>query len=188
MIMKTEKQKMLACEWFNAFDEELANERLYAKKILQELNDSSVNDGNIRRQKIQSLMPNCGPNIWIQSPFYCDYGYNIELGDNVFFNFNCTVLDIAKVKIGDRVLIGPNTQIYTVMHPINHIERSFGLECGKPIVIGDDVWIGGGVIIFPGVKIGDRTVIGAGSVVTKDMPSDVVAAGNPCRVIRENKH
>ncbi len=188
MIMKTEKQKMLAYEWFNAFDEELANERLYAKKILQELNDSSVNDDNIRRQKIQSLMPNCGSNIWIQSPFYCDYGYNIELGDNVFFNFNCTVLDIAKVKIGDRVLIGPNTQIYTVMHPINHIERSFGLECGKPIVIGDDVWIGGGVIICPGVKIGDRTVIGAGSVVTKDMPSDVVAAGNPCRVIRENKH
>jgi len=106
----------------------------------------------------------------------------------VFFNFNCTVLDIAKVKIGNRVLIGPNTQLYTVMHPINPIERSTGLEYGKPIVIGDDVWIGGGVIICPGVKIGDRTVIGAGSVVTKDMPSDVVAAGNPCRVIRENKY
>jgi maltose O-acetyltransferase len=157
------------------------------KEILQELNDLSVEDEDSRLQMIQSLIPKSGPNIYIQTPFYCDYGYNIELGDNVFFNFNCTVLDIAKVKIGDRVLIGPNTQIYTVMHPINHIERSSGLEYGKPIVIGDDVWIGGGVIICPGVKNGDRTVIGAGSVVTKDMPSDVVAAGNPCRVIRENK-
>ncbi len=186
--MKTEKQKMLACELFNAYDDELSKERLHVKHLLQKLNDSSVDDENFRLQIIQKLIPNCKSKISIQPPFYCDYGYNLEIGDQVFFNFNCTVLDIAKVKIGNRVLIGPNTQIYTVMHPINHTERSTGLEYGKPIVIGDDVWLGGGVIICPGVKIGDRTVIDAGSVVTKDIPSDVVAAGNPCRVIRENKY
>ncbi len=185
--MKTEKQKMLACDWFNAFDEELASDRLYTKGILKKLNDSGDHEDELRGHLIKELISKCGSNTYIQPPFYCDYGYNIELGDKMFFNFNCTVLDIAKVKIGNRVLIGPNTQIYTVMHPINHIERSSGLECGKPIFIGDDVWIGGGVIICPGVKIGDRTVIGAGSVVTKEMPSDVVAAGNPCRIIKQFK-
>lgn len=130
-------------------------------------------------------MPKAGAELWVQPPFYCDYGTNIIAGDNVFFNFNCVVLDVNQVKIGSRTLFGPNVQIYTATHPINYKERATGLEFAKPITIGEDVWIGGSVIICPGVTIGHRTVIGAGSVVTKDIPSDVFAAGNPCKVIRE---
>ena len=121
---------------------------------------------------------------WIQPPFFCDYGTNISLGAKVFFNFNCVVLDVMQVKIGSNVLFGPSVQIYTATHPINAVERRKWLEFAKPIIIGSDVWVGGGAIICPGVTIGDRTVIGAGSVVTRNISSDVFAAGNPCRVIR----
>ena len=121
---------------------------------------------------------------WIQPPFYCDYGTNISLGAKVCFNFNCVVLDVMPVTIGDNVLFGPAVQLYTATHPINAAERRTGLELAKPITIGSDVWIGGGTIICPGVTIGDRSVIGAGSVVTRSIPADVTAAGNPCRVIR----
>ena len=123
--------------------------------------------------------------MYKRQPFYCDYGTNIELGEDVYFNFNCVVLDVMKVIIGSRTLIGPNVQIYTATHPMNYKERSSGLEFAKAISIGEDVWIGGGVIICPGITIGDRTIIGAGSVVTKDIPSDMFAAGNPCKVIRK---
>ncbi len=122
--------------------------------------------------------------FWLQPPFYCDYGYNIKVGDKVFFNFNCVVLDVAEVIIGSRTLFGPNVQIYTATHPMNYKERASGLEFAKPIAIGEDVWIGGSAVICPGVSIGDRSVIGAGSVVTKDIPVDVFAAGNPSKVIR----
>jgi maltose O-acetyltransferase len=122
--------------------------------------------------------------VWIEPPFYCDYGSNITLGDKVYFNFNCIILDIAPVVIGSGVMFGPAVQIYTATHPLNAAERNSGLEFGLPISIGDDVWVGGGAIICPGVKIGARSVIGAGSVVTKDIPEDVLAVGNPCRVIR----
>nr|WP_304944991.1 sugar O-acetyltransferase [Verrucomicrobium sp. BvORR034] len=121
---------------------------------------------------------------WIQPPFYCDYGYNIVLGSKVFFNFNCVVLDVMPVTIGSNVLFGPAVQIYTATHPLSAMERRTWREAAKPVTIGSDVWVGGGAIICPGVTIGDRTVIGAGSVVTRSIPSDVVAAGNPCRVIR----
>jgi maltose O-acetyltransferase len=130
------------------------------------------------------LFPDSGKDLWLQPPFYCDYGYNIKLGDQVFFNFSCVLLDVAPIKIGDRTKIGPNVQIYTATHPINYKERASGLEYGKAISIGEDVWLGGSVVICPGVSIGERTIIGAGSVVTKDIPSDVFAAGNPCKVIR----
>jgi maltose O-acetyltransferase len=119
------------------------------------------------------------------TPFYCDYGTNMKVGEKAFFNFNRVVLDVAQVTIGDRTLFGPNVQIYTATHPMNFRERASGLEFAKPITIGKDVWIGGSVVICPGVSIGDRTVIGAGSVVTKDIPSDIFAAGNPCKVIRD---
>lgn len=185
--MKTEKEKMLAGELYNALDPQLAAERKQARILFKKLNDCSEDQKKERKKLLKELIPNSGSRLWIEPPFYCDYGLNITLGDNVFFNFNCVVLDVAKVTIGSRTLMAPNVQLYTATHPMGHIERAEGLESGKPITIGEDVWIGGGTIVCPGVTIGDRTVIGAGSVVTKDIPSDVVAAGNPCKVIRSLK-
>lgn len=183
--MKTEKEKMLSGELYNALDAALSKERLRTRLLLKELNDSGENEEEKRKRILKELLPNVGVHLWVQPPFYCDYGSNITIGDNVFFNFNCIVLDVMQVKIGSRTLVGPNVQIYTATHPMNFKERALGLEFAKPITIGEDSWIGGGVIICPGVTIGDRTVIGAGSVVTKDIPSDVLAAGNPCKVIRD---
>jgi len=183
--MKSEKQKMLSGELYNAQDEELTKERVRARLLLEKLNDSAEDQVEERKQILNELIPAAGKNVQIQPPFYCDYGYNIEIGDEVFFNFNCVVLDVAPVKIGSRVLFGPNVQIYTATHPLNQRERAAGLETGLPITIGDDVWIGGSATINPGVEIGDRTVIGAGSVVTRNIPADVFAAGNPCKIIRQ---
>lgn len=183
--MKTEKQKMLSGEMYDPLDKQLSEERLQARSFIKELNETGEELVEKRAHLIKSLLPNAAESIWIQSPFYCDYGSNIVLGDKVFFNFNCVVLDVMKVEIGSRTLIGPNVQIYTATHPLNFRERASGMEYAKPVTIGQDVWIGGSSVICPGVSIGDRTVIGAGSVVTKDLPSNVFAAGNPCRVIRE---
>jgi maltose O-acetyltransferase len=182
--MKTEKEKMLAGELYNALDPQLSEERLNARLLLKMLNDSREDETAERHQIIRQLLPNTGEELWLQPPFYCDYGYNIYLGDKVFFNFNCVLLDVAPITIGSRTLFGPNVQVYTATHPMNYKERATGLEYAKPIIIGEDVWIGGSAVICPGVRIGDRSVIGAGSVVTKDIPADVFAAGNPCRVIR----
>ncbi|OON67695.1 sugar O-acetyltransferase [Hymenobacter sp. CRA2] len=182
--MKTEKEKMLSGELYNALDPQLTAERLQARLLLKALNDSPEDQPEERQRVLQQLLPHAGPNLWLQPPFYCDYGTNIHLGEQVFFNFNCVVLDVAPVSIGHRTLLGPNVQVYTATHPLDHQVRATGLEAGKPIVIGDDVWIGGSVVICPGVSIGSRSVIGAGSVVTRDIPADVFAAGNPCRVIR----
>ena len=186
--MKTEKEKMLSGDLYNALDPELSAERLKARLLIKKLNDSSEDEEKNRERIIKELIPNSGDNLWLQPPFYCDYGTNINVGNGVFFNFNCVVLDVAHVKIGHRTKMGPNVQLYTATHPINYKERATGLESGKDITIGEDVWIGGGAIILPGVTIGDRTVIGSGSVVTKDIPPDVFAAGNPCKVIRELEH
>ncbi len=175
---------MLAGELYNALDPRLSEERVKARMLLQQLNNSRE-DQLIEREKIlKELIPSSGADLWIQPPFYCDYGTNIRLGDKVFFNFNCVVLDVAQVTVGSRTLFGPNVQVYTATHPLDHAERATGLEYAKPITIGRDVWVGGSVVICPGVSIGDRSVIGAGSVVTKDIPADVIAAGNPCRVLR----
>ena len=182
--MKSEKEKMLAGELYNPFDKELSIERRSARLLFKELNDSSDAEGKKRKQILKQLIPNSSGRVWIEPPFYCDYGSNISIGERVFFNFNCVVLDVAPITIGSRTMFGPNVQIYTATHPINHIERASGLESGKSIHIGEDVWVGGSAVICPGVSIGDRSVIGAGSVVTKDIPSDVFAAGNPCKVIR----
>ncbi len=176
---------MLSGELYNALDPELSNERVQTRLLLKKLNDSREDQVELRSEILRELMPNAGKDLWLQPPFYCDYGTNIKTGEKVFFNFNCVVLDVTHVTIGSRTLFGPNVQIYTATHPLDHNERATGLEYAKAIKIGDDVWIGGSVVICPGVSIGDRTVIGAGSVVTKDIPSDVFAAGNPCKVIRD---
>lgn len=176
---------MLAGELYDPMDQQLVGERRQARLLLKELNDSREEERKKRNRVLKQLIPQASANLWIQTPFYCDYGHNIITGENVFFNFNCVVLDVTEVHIGSRTFLGPSVQIYTAMHPLNHQERSSGLESAKPVHIGEDVWIGGAAIICPGVSIGNRSVIGAGSVVTKDIPDDVFAAGNPCKVIRK---
>lgn len=182
--VKSEKEKMLAGELYDPLDPQLSEERTKARFLIKALNESREDEPEERARILKELMPNAGTGLWLQPPFYCDYGYNMILGEKVFFNFNCVVLDVAPVTVGNRTLFGPNVQIYTATHPMDHKARASGFEAAKPINIGEDVWIGGGAIICPGVAIGGRTVIGAGSVVTKDIPASVFAAGNPCRVIR----
>jgi maltose O-acetyltransferase len=182
--MRSEKEKMLAGELYDPLDAQLTEDRLKTRLLLKELNDSREDQTEERSRILKELIPEAGEGLWLQPPFYCDYGYNITVGDKVFFNFNCVVLDVAPVVIGSRTLFGPNVQVYTATHPMDHRERASGLEYAKLIIIGEDCWIGGSAVICPGVRIGDRSVIGAGSVVTRDIPADVFAAGNPCRVIR----
>ena len=181
--MPTEREKMLAGEPYDPLAPELVAARMRARDLCQELNATRERDPDGRREILRQLFARGGDTVWMQPPFYCDYGTNIELGERVFFNFNCVVLDVCRVRVGDFTLFGPAVQIYTPLHPWN-AERRRREEFGKPIDIGSDVWVGGGAIILPGVRIGSRAVIGAGSVVTRDVPEDVFAAGNPCRVIR----
>lgn len=181
--MKTEKEKMLAGEAYDPLDPQLSRERDCCRDVCQRLN-ATREDQKEERQRLLAELFGDETDAWVQPPFFCDYGTNIVLGRKVFFNFNCVVLDVALVTIGSNVLFGPSVQIYTANHPIGAADRRKWLESGKPITIGSDVWVGGGAIICPGVIIGDRSVIGAGSVVTRDIPSDVLAAGNPARVIR----
>lgn len=183
--MRTEKEKMLAGELYDALDPQLSKERLKTRLLIKELNDSGEDQEEERQRILRQLIPNAGDRLWIQPPFFCDYGTNIHIGERVFFNFNCVILDVASVTIGSRTLFGPNVQIYTATHPMDYALRASGLEYAKPVTIGKDVWVGGSAVICPGVTIGDRSVIGAGSVVTADIPSDVFAAGNPCKVIRK---
>jgi maltose O-acetyltransferase len=183
--MRTEKEKMLAGDLYDPLDAQLSQERRRARLLTEKLNQTRDDEEAERARLLRELIPSSGKDLWIQTPFYCDYGTNITIGDKVFFNFNCVVLDVARVRIGSRVLFGPNVQVYAATHPLSPAERSTGLELGKEIEIGDDVWIGGSAVICPGVRIGARSVIGAGSVVTKDIPEGVFAAGNPCRVVRE---
>jgi maltose O-acetyltransferase len=182
--MKSEKEKMLAGELYQASDPELVQERLQARELMRLLNSSAPAEPENRVSLLRKLVGKAGKNPWIEVPFYCDYGYNIQMGEDCFFNFNCVVLDVCEVKLGDRVLIGPAVQIYTATHPLDAQERGAFWEFGKPIVIGSDVWIGGGAVICPGVILGDRVVVAAGAVVTKSFPSDVVIGGNPAKIIR----
>ena len=180
----TEREKMLAGELYDPLDPELVEARARARDLCQDLNATRESEHAKRRQILAELFGVGGDTAWMQPPFFCDYGSNIELGERVFFNFNCVVLDVCTVRIGRFTLFGPAVQIYTAMHPLDPVLRRTQ-EYGKPVEIGSDVWVGGAAIILPGVRIGDRTVIGAGSVVTRDVPPDVFAAGNPCRVIRD---
>jgi maltose O-acetyltransferase len=179
----TEKTKMLAGELYHALDPELTRDRERCRDVCRRLNESREDQPEERRRILGELF-GAAVDAWIQPPFFCDYGYNITLGKKVFFNFHCVVLDVMKVEIGDHTLFGPAVQIYTATHPLDAAVRRRGLEFAKPVAIGSDVWIGGAAVICPGVTIGNRAVIGAGSVVTRSIPSDVFAAGNPCRVIR----
>ena len=182
--MATERQKMLAGEMYDPFDPELVAGREQARDLCRSLNATREGQQHERRAILRALFGKGGETVWMQPPFFCDYGSNIELGERVFFNFNCIVLDVCRVRIGDFSLFGPAVQIYTATHPLNAEQRRRE-EFGKPIDIGSDVWVGGGAIILPGVRIGSRTVIGAGSVVTRDVPDGAFAAGNPCRLIRQ---
>jgi maltose O-acetyltransferase len=177
-------RKMVAGELYDPMNAELVAARIRARGLCQALNATSEAEQEERRAILRELFRVGGDTVWMQPPFFCDYGSNIELGERVFFNFNCVVLDVCPVRIGSYALFGPAVQIYTPMHPFNAQQRR-GKEFGKPVEIGSDVWVGGGAIILPGVSIGSRAVIGAGSVVTRDVPPDVFAAGNPCRVVRE---
>jgi len=183
--MKSEKEKMLAGELYNGNDPHLKTERSQARLLLKKFNDSSDDQRLLRKDILKELIGGFSKGLYIEPPFYCDYGSNISVGENVYFNFNCVVLDVNRVTIGSRTLFGPNVQIYTATHPWEYKVRAEQLELGLPITIGEDVWVGGGAIICAGVTIGDRAVIGAGSIVTRDIPSDCFAAGNPCKVIRK---
>ena len=182
--MASEREKMLAGALYDPHDAELAAGRIRARDLCQALNATRETETEGRRRILRELFGRGGDTVWMQPPFWCDYGSNIELGERVFFNFNCVVLDVCRVTIGDYTLFGPAVQIYTPMHPMNAQLRRRE-EYGKPIEIGSDVWVGGGALILPGVRIGSWAVIGAGSVVTRDVPEGVFAAGNPCRVIRQ---
>lgn len=182
--MRSEREKMLAGELYDPLDLELVHARSRARDLCQGLNATRDAQQEERRCILRELFGAGGADVWMQPPFFCDYGANILLGNKCFFNFNCIVLDVCQVRIGDYTLFGPAVQIYTATHPLN-AELRRKQEFGKPVVIGSDVWVGGGAIICPGVTIGSRCVIGAGSVVTRDIPEGVFAAGNPCRDIRQ---
>lgn len=181
----TEKEKMLMGELYNSLDAELFDLRQYAKEVVYKFNSLKPDKVEKRMALLQSFLGSCGKNGYIEPPFRCDYGCNIEIGENFYANYNCVILDCAKVKIGNNVMFGPNVSLYTAGHPLDRETRKSGLEYAHPITIGNDVWIGGNVVILPGVNIGDGAVIGAGSVVTKDISPEVLAVGNPCKVIRE---
>lgn len=180
----TEREKMLSGElYLDDKDGELFQERIRTKELLYEINALRPEEDEKRIALLRKLLAKTGENFYIETPFRCGYGSNIEIGEGFFANFNCTFLDCAKITIGRNVLLGPNVSLFTAAHPVDPEIRRSGLEFAKPIVIGDGVWIGGGSIVNPGVSIGANSVIGAGSVVTKDIPEGVVAVGVPCRVI-----
>ena len=181
--MSSQRERMLAGQLYDPRDAELVAARERARDLCQALNATREADVDARTRVLRDLFGHLGKGAAVQPPFYCDYGRHITVGAGVFFNFNCVVLDVCRVTIGDHSMFGPAVQIYTATHPFDAALRRRE-EYGKPVVIGDDVWVGGGAIICPGVTIGARAVIGAGSVVTRDVPEDVVAAGNPCRVLR----
>jgi maltose O-acetyltransferase len=181
----TEKEKMLGGKAYQAGDAVLSKERLKAREITFEFNNLAPKFIKQRKALIKRLFGKTEKMFYIEPPFRCDYGYNIEIGDNFYANFNLVILDCAKVSIGNSVFIAPNVSIYTAGHPIHSHLRDQEFEWAQEITIGDSVWIGGNVVINPGVKIGSNVVIGSGSIVTRDIPDHVFAAGNPCRVIRQ---
>lgn len=179
----TQKERMLSGAWFESCDPQLSEERQNAERLLLRLNASALKSEPYWTA-FRDLFPHVAEGTLIRPPFFCDYGYNLYMGEGGFVNYNCVMLDGAPIRIGKHVLIGPAVQIYTFIHPMDYRQRREPVEACRPVTIGDDCWIGGGAVICPGVTIGDRTVIGAGSVVTKDVPSDVVVAGNPTRILR----
>lgn len=180
--MGSQKENMLAGKLYRV-DQELSNLMSDNKKKIAQFNQATSDDEQNRL--IQTIIPNSEDSIHIEAPFHCDYGDHIHLGNNFYANYDCIMLDVNHIYIGNNVLLGPRISLYTAGHPLSSAVRNSGLEFGKSITIGDNVWVGGNTIINPGVRIGCNTVIGSGSVVTKDIPDNVIAAGNPCRVIRK---
>lgn len=180
-----QKERMLAGLPYKAWLDGLSEENMENKLKIYEYNLLRPDERNRINELIKDILGKTGDKIIIEQPFHCDYGKNIEVGNNFFANYNCTILDVGKVIIGENVMFAPNVSIYTAGHPIHPKSRNSGYEYGIAITIGDNVWIGGSVVINPGVHIGNNVVIGSGSVVTKDIPDNVIAVGNPCRVIRE---
>lgn len=180
-----EKEKMIAGELYNAGDIELKRSRLKAQGITRLYNQTGTEEVEERLALLDQLGIKRKSHVHLEPNFRCDYGFNISLGEGFYANYDCIMLDICPIMIGDQVLFGPRVSLYTASHPLDAIVRAGGLECGKPIIIGNRVWLGGNTVVNPGVTIGDNVVIGSGSVVTKDIPSDCVAGGNPCRVIRK---
>jgi maltose O-acetyltransferase len=184
--MPTEKEKMLAGELYVAADPELVAERVRARRLALRLNALDPADDAGYRAILAELCPNADPTVYFQPPFFCDYGYNIYAGPGVFMNFNCVVLDVCPVHIGAGTMFGPAVQVLTATHPTDAAERARGPEYAKPIRIGRDCWIGGAAIIQPGVTIGNRCIVGAGAVVTRDVPDDTIVVGNPARPLVKN--
>jgi maltose O-acetyltransferase len=183
MSPKTEKEKMLAGEKYNCLDPELDHLRQVLKRKLRSFNDSYHEDN--QRTLLEDILGSIGKNVTIWTPFNCIYGENIYIGNNVFINLNCMIIDNNRVEINDHVMFGPGVQIYTAAHELEAESRNQGWEVAKPITVGKSVWIGGSAILLPGVTIGDNSVVAAGAVVTRDVPTNVVVAGNPARIIRE---
>lgn len=183
--MLTEKEKMLNGDLYNPEDTELVKECMNARRLTRLFNSTKETEDTRRNELLQELFGSAGENIEIEPDFRCDYGYNIHVGENFYANFNCIILDVCKVQIGDNCMMAPGVHIYTATHPLNPYERIAGTEYGKPVTIGDNVWIGGRAVINPGVTIGNNVVIASGAVVTKDVPDNIVVGGNPARMIRE---
>ena len=182
----SEKEKMLAGEIYDAnYDKELIEDRYKAKNLCHEFNNLKPSDIEAREKIIKKLFGKTGQQILIEQNFWCDYGYNIFLGNNFFANFDCVMLDVCPIRIGDNCMLAPGVHIYTATHPIDPVARNSGAELGKPVTIGNNVWIGGRAVINPGVTIGDNVVVASGAVVTKDVPDNVVVGGNPARIIKK---
>ena len=184
VMEKTEKEKMLAGDLYHAADTELLTERRHAQQILVRYNAAPDDGQMLRTDLLRDFLGAVGEGTVVLPTFTCDYGYNISLGRNVFINYHCIFLDCAPIAIGDDVQIGPAVQLYTAQHPLDAKVRRSGLESASPIRIGKDVWIGGGVVVLPGVTIGDRSIVGAGSVVVHHVPPDSLVVGNPARIVR----
>lgn len=182
--MKTEKQKMINGEYYLASDQELTQDRIDARRLTREYNQTLETETEERTDILKNLFGSIGTNTYVEPTFRCDYGYNIETGDNFYANFDCIMLDICPIRFGDNCLLAPGVHIYTAAHPLDPVERNSGIEFGKPVTIGNNVWIGGRAVINPGVTIGDNVVIGAGAIVTRDIPDNVVVAGNPAKIIK----
>lgn len=179
-----QRERMLKELPYKAWEDGLSEERIASRRKIFRYNSLDPAAVEEIDRSIRDIIGKAGKGICVESPFHCDYGWNIEVGDNFYANYNCTILDVAKVKIGSNVMFAPNVSVYTAGHPVHPDSRNSGYEYGIGITIGDNVWVGGSVVINPGVHIGNNVVIGSGSVVTKDIPDNAVAAGNPCRVIR----
>lgn len=183
-MVRTEKDKMITGEMYNPADPELIAGRVNARRLTRLFNETIETEDSKRLEILKELFGSTGKSLYIEPTFRCDYGYNIHVGENFYANFDCVFLDVCEIRIGDNCFIAPGVHIYTATHPLNPTERVSGVEYGKPVQIGDNVWIGGRAVINPGVTIGDNVVVASGAVVTKDVPNNVLVGGNPAKIIK----